>query len=46
MYHVVCAAKYRRVVMSEKVIAAYVHNQGGKPAYHQLHKDQLELGFC
>jgi putative transposase len=31
---------------SEKVIAAYVHNQGGKPAYHQLHKDQLELGFC
>jgi REP element-mobilizing transposase RayT len=31
---------------SEKVIAAYVHNQGGKPEYHQLHKDQLELGFC
>ncbi len=31
---------------NEKVIAAYVHNQGGKSEYHQLHKDQLELGFC
>jgi hypothetical protein len=31
---------------SEKVIADYVHNQGGTAAYHQLHKDQLELGFC
>ena len=31
---------------SEKVIAAYVHNQGGKSEYRQLHKDQLELGFC
>jgi putative transposase len=30
---------------SEKVIAAYVHDQGGKSQYRQMHKDQLELAF-
>jgi len=28
---------------SERVIAAYVREQGGQNAYHQLHKGQLEL---
>ena len=28
---------------NEKVIAAYVHNQGGKSDYRQLHKGQMEL---
>ena len=28
---------------SEKVIAAYVHGQGGRSEYRQLHKGQLDL---
>jgi len=30
---------------SEKVIAAYVHNQGEKADYRQLHKGQMDLGL-
>jgi putative transposase len=30
---------------SEKVIAAYVQNQGGQGEYRQIHKGQLELGL-
>ena len=30
---------------SEKVIAAYVHQQGGKSEYRALHKGQLDLGL-
>ena len=30
---------------SEKVIAAYVANQGGEGSYKQLHKGQLDLGL-
>ena len=30
---------------SESVIAAYVHGQGGKSEYRQLHKGQMDLGL-
>ena len=30
---------------SETVIAAYVHGQGGKSEYRQLHKGQMDLGL-
>lgn len=30
---------------SEKVIAAYVANQGGEKTYSQLHKGQMNLGL-
>jgi REP element-mobilizing transposase RayT len=31
---------------SEKVIAAYVHGQGGKSEYRQLHKGQMDFGLA